>query len=304
MTTSGAFDNGVQFVWDSTSIGVAETCPRKYYYQMILNRRPLRTSVHLIFGGEYAYALESYYKHKANGADHDESLLRVVKTAFIRTWDSEAGRAAAFDHSAKTRFTLIRSIVWYLEQFGEEKSGPETVILESGKPAVELSFKFEIDDIMLSGHLDRVVNFGGGKFVMDQKTTGSTIAPYYFDQYSPNTQMSLYAMAGQIIFKSPIKGVIIDAAQIAVSFTKFARGITYRTADQLAEWWESAKETIHRTQSYSERGREADFPMNTSACGNYGGCPFRVVCSQSPKIRPTILRSEFREEIWDPTEDR
>jgi hypothetical protein len=76
---------------------------------------------------------------------------------------------------------------------------------------------------------------GGSLYVMDQKTTGGTVGTYYFEQFSPNNQMSLYSWAGQAILRSPVRGVIIDAAQIAVNFTRFERGITTRSKDQLDE---------------------------------------------------------------------
>ena len=45
---------------------------------------------------------------------------------------------------------------------------------------------FEREPHWLCGHLDRVVTYGGQKFVMDQKTTGSTIGPYFFDGFKPD----------------------------------------------------------------------------------------------------------------------
>jgi hypothetical protein len=96
-------------------------------------------------------------------------------------------------HNLKTRETLVRSVIWYLEQFADDTC--ETVQLANGKPAVELSFRMEMDwgpesgegqkealnrygrpltlaqPYVLSGHLDRVVKFQESFYVMDRKTS-------------------------------------------------------------------------------------------------------------------------------------
>jgi len=132
-------------------------------------------------------------------------------------------------------------------------------------------------------------------------TAGSTLGPYYFAQFSPNNQMSGYTWAGQSILKSPIKGVIIDAAQIAVNFTEFGRSITTRTQAQLDEWHASAVYTIRLAQSATSLNR---FPMNLSSCGNYGGCPFRQICGADPRVRESYIKSDYVPHNWDPLKER
>jgi hypothetical protein len=132
-------------------------------------------------------------------------------------------------------------------------------------------------------------------------TTGGTVGTYYFNQFSPHNQMSGYSFAGQAVLRAPIRGVIIDAAQIAVNFTRFERGITTRSKDQLLEWRESALDTIERARHASEVDK---WPMNAASCGNYGGCPFRSICASAPQVRENYLKSDFVEHIWDPLEAR
>lgn len=612
-----SFENGVQIAWDATSLDLAQTCLRKYYYTMILGIRPKNKSVHLIFGGIYASSLEHFYKYRAEGASIEEAQLRVVHEALIESWEHDrdaegnripgTGHAVYFDDTKKTRVNLIRTIVWYIEQFAAEtEDGLKTYHLQSGKPAVELSFALEIaDNVLYCGHLDRVVSMGDQLYVMDQKaqplttkvltpfgwrmigdlqigdlvatqsgefvpvtalhpkgvtkvyrvffndrthvdcaedhlwnvatqfdstfrtlefteilhkkphvkyhvplceliqhaeadlplhpyllgvllgdgylagnsiqlsstkswlvdrvrellpaedkikkasaynnswtisggatlrairqlglyghksytkfvpesylysspeqrraildglldtdgswngkhrifdsnslklaravceltrslggtaryrdrgdtawrvslrlpdlpvgvgkryitaieqqenaetmcisvdhpsglyitenhtvthnTTGGTVGTYYFSQFSPNNQMSGYSFAGRAVLHSPIQGVIIDAAQIAVNFTRFERGVTTRTKDQLEEWLEG---TLHTIQITQEASRKNFFPMNPNSCGNYGGCPFRELCSRSPQVRDNFIKSDFTSHDWDPIKER
>lgn len=305
--TDSHFKDGVQFAWDSTSLSWIEKCPRYYQYSMIESWEPKHKSPHLLFGGHYASALERYHKLRAQGMSYDDATVEVVHQAMIDTWEHrlddlgnsipKTGAPWLSTHDTKTRENLIRSIVWYLEQFKDDNL--QTMVLSNGKAAVELSFSFEIDNgLMLSGHLDRVVKYGDDPYITDNKTTGSTLSPYYFDQYSPDTQMSLYTFAGRSVLSHPIKGVIIDAAQIAVGFTRFDRGFTFRTESQLEEWYEGILHTIDTAQRYT---KEHFFPMNPASCGNYGGCTFRHVCNKSPELRKNFLNADFKKrEQWNP----
>jgi hypothetical protein len=293
-----SFTNGIQTAWDATCIEAAQTCLRKYYYAYIEGWEPKRKSVHLLFGGMYATALENFYKYQAEGMTQDEAEVRVVREALIDSWENP------LEDSKKSRSGLIRTIVWYITEYGDETySAVKTHYLENGQPAVEVSFALDVgDDIVLCGHLDRVVDFGG-LYVQDQKTTGTTISTYFFEQFNPHNQFSLYAWAGQAIFGSPIKGVMVDAAQIAVNFSRFERHVTPRTNDQLSEWWENTQYTIALAQQAAALEK---FPMNLSACGNYGGCPYRSICSASPSVRANYLKADFtrREHAWDPINPR
>jgi hypothetical protein len=305
LSSSGTFVNksfdsdGAQYVWDATSIALAQTCLRKYQYKMLEGWRGTFESFHLTFGKHYATALEHYYKHVALGATLDEALSLVVHEALIATWTPEGPWLSP--DPAKTRENLIRSIIWYVEQFGREKIS--VVHLSDGKPAVELSFSFNVDNgYVLAGHLDRLVEYSNDVYVMDQKTTKSALAQNYFNGFNPDIQMSTYTFAGQAIFNLPVRGVIIDAAQIAVGFTRFERGFTFRTKSQLNEWYDETMGLIESTRRHT---LDKYFPMNRTACGNYGGCEFRGICSRSAEVRENFLAADFvKGPSWDPLDRR
>ena len=164
----------IQFGWDSTSIKLAEECLRKYQLKMLEGWQPETLSVHLRFGQHYATALEHYYKRRAAGEDYDTAVLGVVEEALVDTWDHEldaegnriAGTGTPWhsEHNTKTRENLIRTIVWYLDQFQEDVA--TTLILSDGTPAVEYSFALPVDNgIIFSGHIDRVVEYAGAPYV-------------------------------------------------------------------------------------------------------------------------------------------
>ena len=308
-----SFDGtGFQFAWDATSLSSFAKCPRYYYYKHLQGWQSNSQSVHLTFGGIYAAALEHYHKLLATGVTAEDATREVVLQALVSSWvydRDETGQPIPGSgepwqslHNTKTRETLIRSIVWYLDHFAEDTT--TTLHFADGRPAVELSFSmpFGDDDLLYCGHMDRVVEYGGDKFVMDQKTTGSTITEKYFSDFTPDIQMSGYSWAGAQMFNTPISGVIIDAAQIAVGFTRFERGFVHRPAALLEEWYDNSHRIINEARQAHTSG---NYRMNPTACANYGGCEFRKVCSRHPDHRSNILAADFhRRDIWDPLKQR
>lgn len=307
-------EDGVQFGWDQTSIKLAEECPKKYQYVMLEGWRARGGNVHLIFGGVYASALEHFHKYRADGMEFDDALVEVVHEALGMTWiypettppglhpTPGTGEPWQSDHNTKTRENLIRTIVWYFEHFRDDPC--QTVILSNGVAAVEHSFQLPVDNgIIFSGHLDRLVEYSNNIYIQDQKTTATTITPRYFSNYNPDTQITgMYPFAGRAVFKLPVKGVMIDAAQIAVGFSRFERGFIFVDDASLDEWYDDSMELILRTQ---EMTRANHFPRNRSSCSKYAGCQFRNVCSKSPAVRGQFLKADFEKgDRWDPLQSR
>jgi hypothetical protein len=294
---------GLQIAWDSTSLGTLKECPRKYQYTMLQAYAPRATSVHLIFGQVYHSALEAYDHARSRGESHESAQRFAVRVALEDTWDVETGTPWASDDSYKNRTTLVRSVVWYLEQFSDDTL--TTVQLANGKPAVELSFKLELPDIhasdgtpfLLSGHMDRLVTFHDRVYVLDRKTTKSALSPNFFSQWTPNNQFSLYAFAAKVIFSTPAEGLIVDAAQIAVGFTRFQRGIVPRNDAQLADWYHDTLYWLGLAQRFAD---DQHWPQNDKSCSNYGGCAFRSICAKAPETREIWLEADFTKKVWDP----
>jgi hypothetical protein len=325
----------IQYAWDSTSLGLLKTCPRLYQYTMIEGWGQRDESIHLRFGIEYHTALQDYAIARATGVRHEDAIHDTIRALHSRVWNWDPDRNSRAG-KYKNRDTIVGLVVDYLDHFVDDPA--ETFILDNGQPGVEVSFRFELDwgprqwqqlqgvviakgtlnaltskplteapqPYLLCGHLDRVVSFNDSLYVMDRKTSMTTLSGYYFDQWSPSNQMTLYTLAGNIVLNSPIKGVIIDAAQVLLEKPNaFARGFTYRTSDQLDEWvhdlryWLSAAETFATAQYW---------PQNDTSCDKFGGCKFREVCSKSPQVREQYLKTSFDklepEERWNPLRAR
>jgi hypothetical protein len=302
MTDSPFDSSGVQVAWDSTSLGWFKTCPTLYHYQMVLGYTPRDDRLHLDFGIWLHTAIEHYYLHVLqSNVGHNEAIRLVVREALTSTWID--GKPWTHDiekyANTKNRETLIRTIIWYLDTYPHFADDAKTVILANGKPAVELSFRFPVDHgLMLSGHMDRLVTFAGDVYVMDHKTTSTTLGPYYFRSYTPDNQVSVYSTAAKIAYNVPISGVIIDGIQTLVGGTNFERGFASRKASILEEWLEDFYIFAAQARHFTEIGR---FPQNDKACFN---CKFREVCSSDPRMREKVLASNFTHRPWNPLTPR
>lgn len=327
----------LQYAWDSTSLGYLKGCPKLYYYIMIEGWQPKGEGIHLRFGIEYHTALQDYdiYRYSYD-LNHGEALRQVVRELLIRTKDfnpseEQYGSAAKY----KSRQNLVRTVIWYLEKYPTEKDSHKTYILEDGRPAVELSFRLELEwgpkpqvdygvhedaihlattnqPYLLTGHLDRVVSFADDLYFLDHKTTKSQPGDFYFSQFEPDNQMTLYSLAAKVVLNSPVKGGIIDAAQVLIDASRFQRGFTFRSEDRIEEWLVDLRYKLEENEKFVE---DDHWPMNDKFCGTFRseesgsiGCPFREVCSKSPRMRDPFLRSNFNKleekDRWNPLKPR
>lgn len=303
----------IQFAFDSTSIGYLKTCPRLYQYIMIEGWSHKGENVHLRFGSEYHRALQEYDLSRAAGIPHDDALHDTIQELMLRIgdwWSDDQLLEMKGSATEKTKEALLRTVIWYLDKFKDDPA--KTFILTDGKPAVEQSFRIELDlmaddsqPFLLCGHLDRVVEFNEELFVMDRKTTFMAPTSFFFDKFEPDNQMTLYSYAGQIVLHSPVRGVIIDAAQVKRDATEYGRGFTFRTPDQLKEWLEELRYWFALAEQFAISDR---WPMNDTACDKFGGCRFREICSKSPSVREKFLKANFvqlpEEDRWNPLKPR
>jgi len=322
----------ILYAWSSTTLGLLKECPRKFQYTVIDGWTSRDESIHLRFGREYHHALQDYAIARSEGQRHEDAIHDCVAALQSRVYDwnpERQSRAGKY----KNRETLLGLVVDYLDHFGADDPA-STYILGDGSPAVELTFKFELDwgpslewgapegqhvdlitdangtrapqPYLLCGHLDRVVDLHGDLYVMDRKTSVSTIGSYYMDQWTPSNQMTLYALAGKVMLNQPVKGVIIDAAQVLLEKPHaFARGFAYRSEDQLTEWLADLRYFLREAEDFAAANY---WPQNDTACNKFGGCPFREVCSAAPQVREAYLADRFdrgdHNAAWNPFYER
>lgn len=313
----------LQYAWDSVSLTAAMACWRRYQYQILEGLRPRgpARAIALDFGIAFHKGMELYQGARAFGGEH---FAAVEHTVDALTRDPHYAALPAEEPAAederpdnpeeqddgihrrnakiRTRYHLMRAVVWYLEHYAADLA--RTIILPSGAPAVELSFRLPLPiqvgghDMLLSGHIDRAVELEGGLYVSDYKTTKS-LSKQFFDNFELSHQLTGYSVGGNAILHQPISGIIIDGIALQVGGVQFARRPTKRTAGQIDEYLETVQDTMLEAERHADSGL---YPQNTSACYF---CEFRQLCSTAPEYREGYKRTLYEVgAAWNPLQNR
>lgn len=291
----------IQYIFDATCIEYVKRCGQLYKYIMIDGWQSKEENIHLRWGGEMHTAFHNYELLRADGIEHDEAVFHVVREVLYATedWNPE--------HKYKNKAFLLRSVIRRLDKYKEDAA--VTLKLANGKPASEVGFRFELDygpvdgiKYVICGILDRVVDYQQEVFFQDYKSTTTTPSDWYWNQFHPHNQMSLYTLACEIVFNTTIKGGVIESGQILMDDTRFTRHVVYRTKGELEEWLVDLKYWLAQTVEWAKTGH---YPKNDTACEKYGGCKFREICNKDPAVREKFLRSSFiKGEPWNPLKPR
>src|SRR5271166_2430255 len=139
------FSEGVQVRVNSSTFQVYKTCPAKYNLAVLESLGKGEDDPDLRFGTLIHEAGAIYDINRARGASHELALQGGFRFLLRETWNNELGKPSFLEDPLKNRNTLLRTFVWYVDHYnGEGRSDPcETIILPSGKPAVELRFEFD-----------------------------------------------------------------------------------------------------------------------------------------------------------------
>lgn len=291
----------LQLIWDATSLGTFRECPRKYYLQIIRGYTTKRAALALDFGIALHEGLELYYRNKAKGLSFHDNELSVISFLMKHPLRENIDK---YEDPVRNSKTLVFAAWDYMQNYRFEPC--ETMIFSDGTVGVELHFQMETDittaggeKISLAGNIDRLAKQELGIFIQDHKTTSMPLTQRYFDQYKPDTQMTLYTVAGDVVFATPIRGVMIDAIDLKKG--EFSRQISLRTKEFCEEWLGELESWIRVAEFYATRGI---FPCNDKSCHKYSGCPFKEYCTAPYGLREQLLQEDFVKRVWDPSQPR
>lgn len=322
-------ETNLQFAWDSVSLTAAMACWRRYQYLILEGLQPKGPSraIALQFGIAFHKGLELYHKARADKSlelmsDYDKhivaqheaivQLLQYEPYLSLPTQEDIEAEAASTDDNddgislrnakVRTRYHLMRALVWYLEHYADDQA--KTLLLPSGEPAVEVSFRIHLPvqvlghDVLLVGHIDRMVEFNERLYVKDYKTTKG-LSRQWFADFELSHQLSGYTAAGQVILDRPVSGAIVDGIALQVGGVQFQRGFVNKTEGQLNEYFETVQNTLDEAERHADTG---EYPMNTSACYF---CQFKELCRQPPEFRESYKAQLFdKVPAWNPLENR
>ena len=291
-------------VIDSTSLAAWKACPQKFLREHLQHWKPREPSVHLHAGAAYARGLEvarrSFYELNSGKEEAEAAGLQALIEAY--------GEFSCPADSAKSLERMCGALEFYFSRYplGEDPAVP--LLLPNGKRAVEFSFAIPLNfrhpltenPILYAGRCDQIVEFAGGLYTFDDKTT-SSLGASWSRQWNMRGQFIGYTYAahksGIPVTGTIVRGVSIlktkyDTAQALVNFSPL---LIERWEDGLYEFLRSLK----RAWEMTNLGFQDEFSYNLSeSCAAYGGCPFVRVCgSPDPDA---WLGMGFERRQWSP----
>ena len=308
-----AFSNEIptlRLAWDATTLDSYMRCPLTYYWKDVLGYRQESTAVALLFGTLYHDSVGQYEQARLHGKDVDSALREAITWLLAEAKEKGFADISASSRDAKTRNirNLVRALIWF-SVWTERDEVYERCAMPDGSSSIEVSWAMPLgikaptgEDYILSGSLDQVKRRvdDGSLVVNERKTTTTTIGSYYWKKFNPNVQIWTYDLIGSMVLGSSgkLRGVVVEACQSAVHFTRFDREEIVRTRMQREQWLESIKYWIRRAEADAINHTWAE-AMNPATL-NWENV-YRTIQTKSPKMWDRYLEMELKQrEPWNP----
>ncbi len=158
-----------------------ETCPLKYRFLHELSVEPILTSDHRVnFGNAIHQAVAFALTRRARG---ETVALEQVMEVFQRAWRSEGYRSE--EHEQRRFEQGAEALRAFLAK--EIEAGPAPT-------DVERHFRVKLDDVILSGSIDRIDEGPGGTALIDYKTSEIDDAERADDRAKESLQLLVYGL--------------------------------------------------------------------------------------------------------------
>lgn len=305
-------------IFSNNSIDTYHRCPRKFQYAALERRVASDMNWAAQFGVSVHEGLAAWYRTQT---DDQEQLMKKIVVALRDLKPTDEVSIINPDmsaHQLRTELALIiaqASLPVPDESNEGDHRNPrlmEQIIrnyahIYKYEPFqvrhVEKNFIITISpDILYQGILDLIVYFAmNGKVVtMDHKTTS---ALYNFGaKFTPGHQMTGYIIGcktfmDDVADEACINGIMTARRKEGIKPEDFQRfPNVHRDDEELGEFLNNTIATVDRMHHDLERGY---FPMHTASCNDFGGCPYKQVCTARPSLRDTVLNTMYvsREDV-------
>ncbi len=285
-------------VFDSSMVASFKSCPQLFYKIYIQQWKSKERSVHLHAGGAYAHGVERARRaFFEEGASSEDAVADGVAALLQFYGDFECP-----PDSAKSAQRTAGALEYYFTQYPLEHGKDEPIIMPGGKRGIEFSFVHPLavnhpdnsNPILFSGRMDAIIDYAGGVFICDEKTT-TALGASWSKQWDLRAQFTGYAWGCR---EAGIKvdGVVVRGVSILKTKYDTQAPISYRPEWQLDRWHKELLEWIEDIKICWATGR---WKYNLDhACADYGGCGFRSAC-MSQDEQPW-LETYFERRRWDP----
>lgn len=307
-------------------LATLKSCEKKFKNEYIQHWKPKDQSVHLHAGAAFAKGLEvardAFYTGYAQGIVNlkdtktgavSKEWLRVLHPNVLHNEDSSIalGLAALLESygafecpedSSKSASRMAGAFEFYFANYPLKVGEEDPIILPNGKRGIEFSFAHPLpimhpetgDPILYVGRLDMLMNFAGGIFMEDDKTT-SQLGATWSRQWDLRSQFTGYAW-GCKQSGIEVDGAVVRGVSILKTKYDTQQAVSYRPQWQIDRWY---NETLVWIQRALNAYKHDIYLHNLDhSCAEYGGCAFRQCCSSEDEM--PFLKTMFERREWDP----
>lgn len=285
-------------VIDSSLLAAFRSCPRKAELEYFRHWKPQAESVHLVAGKAYADGLEAARRaYWERGEAEDQALAAGIGALLTSYGDFEPPPG-----SAKTPDRMIGALEYYFATYGFSTDVAHPVKIGS-RWGIEFSFAEPLDithpetgePIIYSGRADAIVDYAGGLYILDDKTT-SSLGASWVRQWGLRSQFTAYTWAARNVGLKPA-GVLVRGVSILKTKYEHAQVPTQRSEWEVDRWLRQTHRDVERMIESWESGAW-DYNLD-HACTEYGGCMFAESICKSPEPE-RWLPVNFQRRRWDP----
>lgn len=309
---------------DNTMLTTFDSCPQKFFQEFILRKVPIGRSIHLHAGGCMASAFEDIRnKFYTEGASLDDCFEYAFGRYMINWGDFQAP-----EKQYKDFVNCWCAVEAYFREYPMESDYFQPYMKADGTPATEFKFAIPLDGInhpdtgnplLYSGRTDLLASptdTPNIAYVVDEKTTNSLGASWQY-QWDMRGQFHGYTWAAQ---KSgfPVVGALVRGIAIQQTQFGFQEKPLILNDWQINRWYIEAQKKILRmirmyelAKFFVAAGEQKDLDFDEvmdrmhqsfdrsfgEACGSYGGCQFKDLCTHPT---PWRVYESYEERIWDP----
>lgn len=295
-------------VWDNTTVSLARTCLYKLWLHQFHHWKGKGVNINHHSGACFAKALEvmrnAYFGEGINPTD----AHAMGAGALIKAW----GQVEAPPNSPKSIDRVLSALDFYVENYPLEKDSARPFKLPGGKLSVEINFVEPLpvahpetgEPLLYTGRLDQAVEFAGGVYVEDDKTTTS-LGASWANQWQLRGQFTGYCWGLERVAGIKATGILVRGVSILKTKHETQQVVTYRSAKSVQEWLDSTCAVIEHVKYEWEKLKEGFLPGGHAfrkdldkACADFGGCGFLQTC-QADNPEPW-LNQYFERRKWDP----
>lgn len=291
-------------VFDSSMIAGFKSCPQLFNKTYMHHWKAKGQSVHLHAGKAFATGIEiarrSFYEQ---GLDAEMSVANGLGALLAAYGNFECPA-----DSAKSAERTAGALEYYFENYPLSHSDFTPILMPGGKLGIEFNFVHPLpilhpvtgNPLLYCGRMDALVNYAGGRYICDEKTTTS-LGATWGRQWDLRAQFTGYAW-GCREAGIRVDGAIIRGVSILKTKYETQQPVTYRPEWQIDRWYQELLlwiEDIKLCWERDQAGNAFAWKHNLDhTCAEYGGCTFRQCCTSQDEA--PWLDTYFEQRRWDP----